>query len=294
MSRKDVVYHLGAHKTASSLLQKFMRDNRDALRRHRIHYVNRSEMNDHVGWGKRLLTQPERLERRVAEALANPWYRTLVISHENTLGPPFKDGAAHLYPRGPELAEQLAHVLRHWRSRVVLYIRPQDEFVESYYLQRIHQGATLSFAEWLEQIDVDAISWRPLVDALVEHFGREHVEVVDFGTIRHGQSEFVADFLRRVGAGSRIDPTYRPVRNPSISAKGLGIALAANRHLRRDRERKAMRKFLQRHFSNQRYPRPVLLSEEERRGLRRAYADEYEELTGRPVLPAPESKDAAS
>jgi hypothetical protein len=286
MARKDVVYHLGAHKTASSLLQKFMRDNPDVLRRHRLVYLPRGEMNECVGWGKRLLNRPEDLESRIGERLSGPRSRTLVTSHENTLGPPFKTGATHLYPRGPEIAARLATALRHWPSRVVLYIRPQDEFVESYYLQRIHQGHTLSFAEWLEELDLDRLSWRPVVDALVTHFGAERVEVVDFGLIHRGQNEFVADFFRRVDPGIRVEPDYKPVRNASISAKGLRIALTANKRLRSDRERKALRKFLQTHFSNRSYPRPVLFSEDQKRQLREAYAREYEELTGTSPLPA--------
>lgn len=294
MVQQDVVYHVGAHKTASSLLQKFMRDNREILRQNRICCLSRGEMNDYVGWGKKLLTRPENLEQRIAEALEDPWYRTLVISHENTLGPPFKEGAAHLYPRGPELVAQLASALQPWPSRIFFYIRPQDEFVESYYLQRVHQGHRLSFAEWLDEIDLDALSWQPLVDAMTQHFGPERVEVVDFGLIRQGQNEFIADFLRRIDPETQIEPDYRPIRNPSISDKGLRIALAANKHLRNDWERKAMRTFLQKHFSNRRYPRPVLFSEKQKMRLRARYAGEYEQLTGCVLSPVQDVKDAGN
>lgn len=292
MLQRQVVYHLGAHKTGSSLLQKFMRDRAEALRQHRMYYVNRSEMNDYVGWGKKLLNRPTLLEHRLADAFADPWYRTVITSHENTLGPPFKPGAAHLYPRGPELVEQLARVLGWWPSRVILYVRPQDEFVESYYLQRVHQGHRQTFAEWLEEIDLDALSWRPVADALVDHFGSAHVDIVDFGLIRNGQDAFVADFFRRIDPDNQIDPSYAPVRNASISDKGLKIALAANKHLRNDWERKALRKFLQKHFSNQGYPRPVLFTEEEKQRLRAKYAREYEDLTGRALVTTPDVKDA--
>lgn len=293
MSRNEIVYHLGAHKTASSLLQKFMRDNTALLRDHRIVYLGRSEMNDCVGWGKRLLKRPEILGDRIAELLAPPEYDVLVTSHENTLGPPLKEGAAHLYPRGPEIVEQLARVLRRWPARAFLYIRPQDEFVESYYLQRIHQGGQLSFTDWLDEVDLEAISWRPVVDSLVAQFGPARVEVVDFGLIREGQNAFIADFLRRVDPSLDITPDYRPVRNPSISGKGLKIALAANKHLRSDWERKAMRKFLQRHFSNRTYPRPTLLSPAQRRQIRERYAPEYEELTGARLLEATRATEPA-
>lgn len=284
MPDNEVVYHVGAHKTASSLLQKFMRDNVELLRRHGVYYLGRSEMNDCVGWGKKLLTHPEILQARVAEGLSDDRYRLLVTSHENTLGPPFKEDAAHLYPRGPELAAQLAATLERWPARAFLYIRPQDEFIESYYLQRIHQGHRLSFAEWLEQLDLDALSWRPAADALATHFGPDRVQVVDFRTIHRGQNEFIADFFRRIDPALDFEPSYRPVRNPSISDKGLKIALAANGHLRTDWERKAMRKFLQKYFSNRAYPRPVLLTDEQKQQIRSTYAAEYEELTGQPLV----------
>lgn len=278
--QKEVVYHLGAHKTGSSLLQKFMRDNPEVLRRHRIAYLGRGEMNTCVGWGKRLLNRPEILEDRLAELAADEGCDRVVTSHENTLGPPLKPGAPHLYPRGPEIVEQLARVLKPWRARAFLYIRPQDEFLESYYLQQIHQGEHMSFGEWLEDIDLTALSWQPVVAALRAQFGADRVEVVDFGLIREGQNRFIADFLRRIDPTIEFTPDYRPIRNPSISGKGLRIALVANRHLRTDWERKAMRTFLQRHFSNQDYPRPVLLSDEQKAQLRRRYASEYQQLTG--------------
>lgn len=282
--QKEVVYHLGAHKTASSLLQKFMRDNPEVLRGHRIAYLGRGEMNECVGWGKRLLKRPEILGDRLAELAADDGCDRVVTSHENTLGPPLKPGAPHLYPRGPKIVEQLARVLEPWRARAFLYIRPQDEFLESYYLQQIHQGDHMSFSEWLEDIDLAALSWHPVVAALRAQFGPDRVEVVDFGLIREGQNRFIADFLQRIDPTIEFTPNYRPIRNPSISGKGLRIALVANRHLRTDWERKAMRTFLQRHFSNQDYPRPILLSDEQKAQLRRRYAAEYEELTGTRLL----------
>lgn len=280
MSRNAVVYHLGAHKTASSLLQKFMRDREDQLRAAGVTYLGRSEMNDCVGWGKRLLKRPEILQGRIEELLAPRWADLLVTSHENTLGPPIKVGGAHLYPRGPEIAARLAQALERWDAKALLYLRPQDEFLESYYLQRIHQGAWLTFDEWLDAVDLERLSWRPLVEAVQEAFGPERVEVVDFGLIRQGQSAFIADFLRRVDPGLDVDTDYAPVRNPSISAKGLAIARAANPHLRADWERKAMRKFLQKHFNNRKGARPDLLSDEQRAWVRERYDAEYAELTG--------------
>lgn len=278
---KRVVFHVGAHKTGTSLLQKYMRDNRTRLRRNRIYYLSRSETNDYVGWGSALREQPVRLRGRIAEALRNPWYRTLVASHENTLGRPVRSGGRHLYPDAPEIIGALREALEPFDARVLFGLRPQDEFLESYYLQRIHEGRTVRFPEWLDALDLEALSWRPVVDGLVDAFGAPRVEVIDFRTIAHGQDAYIEAFLRRVDPRWSGRVHYRAVRNPSISAKGLDIALAVNPLLESAEERKALRTFLQNHFNNRRSPRPQLLSPEQRDRLRARYGAEYEDLLAR-------------
>jgi hypothetical protein len=278
--RKMVVFHVGAHKTGTSLLQKYMRDNVQLLRRHRIYYVSRSAMNDYVGWGEKLLRDPEQLGRKIRHMLLIPWFKTVIASHENTLGRPLRKGGAHLYPRAGEMIEVLGHLLRHQRCKIFFSIRPQAEFLESYYLQSIHEGRHQSFEAWLGRIDLEAISWRPVVDKLRDTFGSEQVEIVDFRTIKQGQQAYIRQFFTRINPRYTFETEYSSMRNPSISDKGLRMALAANPHLTSGEERKLMRKFLQKHFSNVRYPRPELFSDEQKQWLNERYGPEYEQLVG--------------
>lgn len=278
--KKMVVFHVGAHKTGTSLLQKYMRDNAATLRRHRIYYLSRSSMNDYVGWGDKLLRDPEPLARKIREMLRIPWFRLVIASHENMLGRPLAPGGAHLYPRAPEVIDAIGQVLRPYRAKIFFSIRPQEEFLESYYLQSVHEGRHEPFQEWLDRIDLDAISWVPVVDRLYDTFGEDHVEVIDFRLIQQGQEAYVRDFFTRVDPRYCFRIHYPPMRNPSISDKGLRMALAANPHLRSGKERKSMRRFLQKHFSNVSYPRPVLLSEEQKQWLRDRYGAEYGTLVG--------------
>lgn len=280
MTGKTVVFHAGAHKTGTSLLQKYMRDNRRRLQMRGIYYLARSDMNDLVGWGGPLVEHPEHLEERISEILGHVMYQTLVTSHENTFGRPLAAGGAHLYPRAEPMVEALGRVLAPYRAKVFLYVRPQVDFVESYYLQLIHQGNTFTFAEWIDSLDLDRLSWVPLVDMLTETFGAEGVEIIDFGEIRLGQNEFIERFFRRIGPGYDFQVDYKPRRNPSVGDKGLSLALAANPHLSTGDEKKAMRVFLQKHFSNVDYPRPALFSEVQRHALAYRYGDEYKRITG--------------
>lgn len=276
--RKTVAFHVGAHKTGTSVVQSYLRDNARRLRRHRMVYLHRTAMNGFVGWGDKLVEDPAPLSRRIEQVLRIPWFRFVVASHENTLGRPFVDGVPGLYPRAPAIIPALQQVLGPYRAKVFFSIRPQAEFVESYYLQLIHQGGRRQFQDWLGDIDLGALSWRPTVDALTAAFGPDQVEILDFRDLQRDQQVYVQQFLRRIDPRLSVDVRLPSVRNPSVSEKGLRLALAANPHLTSHAERRLMRVFLQEHFSNVDYPRPVLLTDDQKAQLQARYAAEYEAL----------------
>lgn len=280
MSTKSLVLHLGAHKTGTSLLQKFMRDHRFELSKQGAYYLRRSEMNDLVGWGRHVREHPELLEARIRAALTPRRHRLLIASHENTLGRPIVSGAPSLYPRAAPTVEALRDAVDGYPVRIIFYLRPQADFVESYYLQLIHQGKDYSFERWLETVDLDALSWEPVVQTLRSSFGDKNVRIMDFTAIRRGQNAFIEEFLSVADPSLKVEVNYRSIRNPSIGDKGLQLARIGNRFLKTSEERKAMRVFLQKHFSNRDYPRPHLLKEHDRSWIRQRYDTEYRRLVG--------------
>lgn len=296
----SLILHLGAHKTGTSLLQKYMRDRSAELARMHIVAISRSDTNHLIGWGGAPRNHPELLREAVLAASRPspirgrrsrllrlvPGFgrvrpRTVVVSHENALGRPFLPDEARLYPSALRCARGLASSLAGMEPRVVYYIRSQEEFLESYYLQTVHQGGTQTFREWLAAIDVTALSWVPIVEGLARTFGAERVEVCDFATIRQGQNQFVEEFLRI--CDPTLNPTvdYHPRRNISVSQQGLDLALAMNPLLTSGAERHTVRSFLQKNFNNDTGARPVLLDEQEKATLRERYAAENADLLER-------------
>lgn len=273
--RMRVVFHIGAHKTGSSLVQKFLRDNRPALERKGLHYIPRRETNTLVGWGKALRNEPERLRGRL-EGVAAQTYRAAVVSHENSMGRPFVRDVPGLYPGAQHNLIALSQILEGFDYRVVLYIRPQADFVESCYLQTLHEGGTKTFAEWTtELVRLEDLSWRPLVATMHEAFGADRTIVKDFNDIKLGQDEYLRRFFAAVGVDPGVAVSYKPVRNPSVSDKGMQMALAINSLIETPEQRKAARVFLQKHFSNRSYPRPRLFTEAQRQQIADLYDEEY-------------------
>lgn len=273
------IMHVGAHKTGTSLIQKYFRDKMMLLGESPVSYIARSDTNKLIGWGQHLTEHPDRLRSRLETELAHS--PQVFVSHENTLGHPFVDGKPGLYPDAQELAKALASITLDLDPCVAFYIRPMADYVESFYLQTVHQGAVHSFDEWYATVDPATLSWQPIVDVLDDTFGAERVVVGDFGTISAGQNEFLIHFMERCGLPVPNTVDYRPVRNASVSARGLEIALKINPHLENIDERRSTRKFLQDNFSNVTGERARPMPAPVRVDLDARTADEYARLSER-------------
>lgn len=282
-SRADTVVgvHVGVHKTGTSALQSFLADHRHTtLPRHRVRYLRRRVVAELIGpWGDALAADPGPLAERFRTLADHRWSQTVLASNENIVGRPFGPGGrGRLYPAAPDNLAALGVALDGLRGRIVVTLRPQHEFVESCYLQTIHQGGVRTFADWFSRVDPGALSWHPVVDAARAAVGPENVEIVDFGMIRSGQQEYLHHVLQKLDPRLDVPVHHSEAHNRSLSARGLEIALAVNPLLETDTERHAVRLLLQEHFPNTKSQRPVLLSDEQRADLVERYADEYAEL----------------
>ncbi|WP_386685104.1 hypothetical protein [Loktanella sp. R86503] len=279
-SRKvKLIAHLGAHKTATSLVQSYFLTKQDYYLTQGLNFISRSDISPHISWGDRVIECPQGIQDCVSTAMKVRGVTSVLFSNENALGKPFRK-APGLYPEHDKIIAAFAKAFDSFDANIVYTIRPQYSFLESYYLQRIHQGDSLSFGDFIKGIDLDRLHWTPIVDALKREFGADRVTVIDFELIRQGQMRFIQEFVSRtISPDITVDTDYDSVKNPSISARGLEIALRVNPLLEKG-EKGLMRKFLQANFSNQTEPRPVLMDDELRDNLIAKYQSEYRELVG--------------
>jgi len=273
------VLHVGAHKTGTSLIQKFFRDEVAPAATLPIAVVGRADTNRLIGWGQQLEQRPERLRKRLEGELRTKQY--VLVSHENTIGRPFDPEVSGLYPHAERLSKALLDISDPFDPLVVFYIRPLADFVESFYLQTVHQGSTSSFEEWFATIDHTALTWTGVVEAMEKSFGPDRVVVGDFREIADGQNRYISSFFRLTGLPMPDKVRYRPVRNASVSVKGLELALQMNPFLETKEQRRAARTFLQSHFSNRSGERARPMPPDVRDTLTRQDAAGYEALAQR-------------
>jgi hypothetical protein len=274
------VCHVGAHVTGARQLQLYLRENADRLASQGLHCVPRQLMQRVVGWGPKLVADPDRFAEELRSAARSPGIDGVLASHEDTIGRPLAGVGGGLYAGAAPTLQALAEVSRPFRCTVVLAVRPQADFLESYYLQTVRAGEWRTFDDWLGELDLDDISWLPLHERLVEAFGVDAVRVLDFAAVEPDPVAQVRTFLRLIDVDVPIDLEVSRVDNPRTSEKALSMALAANPYVRSADERLGLRTFLRKHFSGRDYPLATLLTDEQRSALNQRYGDEYRRLVG--------------
>jgi hypothetical protein len=272
------VCHVGAHVTGERQVQRYLGENADQLARQGLQYVPRELMSKLVGWGPKVVADPDPFAQELRGAFRSPGIDGVITSHENMIGRPFADGGGGLYAGARPTIEALAEVTKPYRCTMVLSVRPQADFLESFYLQRVNAGEWTTFDTWLGKLDLDDISWLPLYEQLVETFGVDAVRVLDYAEVGSDPVAHVREFFRLIDMDLPAQLHVSPVSSPRHSEKGLRVALAANPYLRTYDERAGLRTFVQKNFSDREYPPATLLADEQRTSLNDRYGDEYQRL----------------
>lgn len=285
MKSKRIYLHIGLHKTGTTLIQKMLGENLEALSvrgitclRTRGDYPASKLVRGFWG-GKPALEEALRrgADRAFRKELEDLPGDRLVVSEEDIQGKATGPNGS-LYPMASRAAECMAKVCASHETTVIIYLREQASFFESFYVQRVKQGGSLSFAEYLEDLDLDRLSWRPLVQAWRREFGRVVVRRYE-DIFSEGRDAYLRRFMRSVAPGFAPVLPADSRANAGYSEEGLRIARHANRFLDAD-QRKRLRKFLERQFSNTEGNRPGLFSEAQKADLREKYHEENEALLG--------------
>lgn len=172
-----IALHLGAHKTATTYIQKALEQSRESLRRTGVGYppLNRIRSTitgrlDFAGLGlgsaaRRILAEYHGCER-------------LILSDENMLGGlrPSRRTKEFYAAR----SRRVGGIVRNVRPnpvKIFFATRSYDEFVSAMYCEYIRHNPFISAASYLDRIDLEALSWSRVIATLVEIVGAENLTV---------------------------------------------------------------------------------------------------------------------
>ena len=201
-----ITIHCGLHKTGSSSIQLALELMRNTTRRVII-TPDLADDRTEQGWSDRI------------NALARS--SDAIFSDENLLGTPY-DG----YQLAPKRVAILRSAFGGVPYQLVVYVRPQLDWLPSVYLQGVQEGRTIGAERfWTGIKDEPLLEWSRLLDLLRKESGAERVIVRAHTRAR----DAVTDFFKVCGLGKPPRTGKTMIRiNSSISAVQAPVLIALN------------------------------------------------------------------
>ena len=201
-----------------------------------------------------------------------------VLSYENVLGgfDLTQNGAP--YPNAAIAIRHIIEAFSDCRVKILLSIRSLDRFLESGYLQRVTtRRETRSFKQYLNQVDVPALSWLPIVRTVKSVVGPEDLMLWEYESFFSDEPVIWNALLDRPDAEAvLINPAKKS--NFSLSAKGLKYMRSVNKVATAE-DAKKFRIFVKQSFGCQTgLKSPKLLGDASRQQLIEIYERDRKEL----------------
>lgn len=238
---KRVYIHCGFHKTATTYLQRLLRDNQAALAPH-LHVINRVTLETEevrlaamaFAQGDASVTEADLLAgfRGFAEAAAaHPAIPTL-ISDEEFFGPhPGRDAQHRIYPHAPRIAQLMLEAFAGIETEIVLYRRNNEAWIRSVYAQAVKQNRYAGSYYQLMGAIGQPVRLEDVCDRVAEAVGSEHLTVFELEGDRAHEFGTGGPLFDHIGLDPAVMAALKkqPARNQSLSPWALRVMRVANR-----------------------------------------------------------------
>ena len=201
--------HIGTHKTGTTSIEAFLKTNRTALADQGIGLLTfprdaRRALREHAegqeAAATNLANTLEHLITKQSRACTNQ-PNTYILSWEGFCGNASKGYSdAHLMANALNVASKYCNL----NPYIILYIRPQEEFISSYYSQTVKDGKTKSIQEFLHDLPSASFNWLRLTETFERQFGADQVVVERYcRELFPGKNEILKDFCAHLSIDTR-------------------------------------------------------------------------------------------
>ena len=201
--RKKVNLHIGAHKTATTFIQKVLRASKDSLTGHGIKYVPTQNVRKNVTHGLRA-HKNRGISRaatvtRIREYVESRFpgdYTTLVISEENLVGNCRElYTKSDLYPNIKDRLQLVAEALQAYEVDVYFSVRGYVDFFPSAYCEFLRHNDFTTFETFLGGVDSDKDYWVGVIDSICDVFGADRTHVWAYEDFRKHSKRIMAELV---------------------------------------------------------------------------------------------------
>lgn len=213
------VLHIGAHKTATTYMQKKLAINIEALAAHGIHYDPLDTLRKN--FTSALLNIHRANGEFIEDLKARTKRQDVLISEENISGVPgdlVRNGV--YYATINERLKIVCKLLEIDSPEIFMSMREYSSFIVSMYSEYIRHREFIHFAEYFELYKKSGFSWVKLVADIVDAVPNAKIHVWDFSKFRDIETQVFAGLLGR-DPGFLENPEG-PVRE-SFSEKAMQV-----------------------------------------------------------------------
>lgn len=264
---KSLIFYVGAHKTATSLLRSLIdRNARELESKFSISSINRSRIIENPFFDcVRELEQGRELPPSAFEKGRAHFLELIDTCPCNTVLLHCEDFYSSMFfNHADKVSSYYRYVTAGMDAKVILYVRSQPSYIESWYMQLVHIGEAVPFEEYYASLDLNSLSWWRVVQGI--SLFTEAIKVVPYESIFESTTKFINNFFSECGA--EVDCSEYLVENQNRSFSGIAynIAMYAYSYLNEE-ERHTLRKFLQEHFSTRTHEPASFLSSAARKHI---------------------------
>lgn len=241
--------HIGTHKTGTSMIQENLIFN--------VNYHLKNQILNFLGITEdinTLMTQTEyneNLTNRIIEkfnsqidSFSQLEYKKYILSFEGLSG-----DSNNGYKNSKTVAKTLKEVTKKLHNindvKIIVYLRKQNDYIESLYNQMIKQGNSYTFKEFLSKYDKESFNWELLLNSFEEEFGFENIILKRYDKEYLPYSYSIIDDFYKILEIDDFEYIKEETINPGLSRDAVEILRLVNKELETTEEKKKLRYMLQ-------------------------------------------------
>jgi len=245
MSMPTIFIHVGRHKTASSAIQRFLALNAEKLKSQGFLFPRSfrtkggNPADGHHDFANKLVTSVSADAIDVLkDEFLNSKLQFCIVSAERL-------GTFWFEHERDVLKKNIALIKKDFDVRLVIYLRRQDDLLNSWWNQRTRIGVTTSDIETFFSQNKEIFDHRPILEFWRDLLTKENLRVRKFGKQEHVGVGIYKDFLECIGLKFSKDLIVPEQElNPSLDLRLLQLLLEVQNELSDSQRKDLLRTLL--------------------------------------------------
>ena len=176
---KEILVHMGPHKTGSTAIQAALQENADALGAHGIRFLHDSKTHDAaISLAREDFETAEEQLKAISKSISNLKESHVILSQEDFSGELIgRSRRRQIYPRLTKNMRILSRALRPHRVRFAFFKRAEQDWLRSCYHQHLKFRTRFSDFSDFEAFYGAGFSWEEKLTKPRETFGDRLIEI---------------------------------------------------------------------------------------------------------------------